>query len=682
MGTVYINARRKHILELLLSGGEYIPVQRITEETKVSRRSIYYDLCKINEWLNFYGIQELEVARGKGILIPAGDRIRIEALIDQENKEESYVFSPMERVKIIICYIIHLGEPVYIEQLSNYCQVSRNTIFNDLRAVVNQLQEYNLTLEYESKKGYRIGGDEIQVRALFFLYFYTLLPLFDSGVLNFIKQEEIQEYLDKLKKIEKELNTEYVNGVLLSLAALMPLMYQHGGRLHFPSLKKEEVMRTQEYRLIETYFPDLDKEEQIYLCLHLLGSRVAVATSADEMFENHADQSVYEITKALVAEFEKTACVVFENREELERSLFSHISTSLYRYQYGIQIGNPMHDDVIREYPNLYDITKIVTGYLSQMVGLPIPDSEVSYLALHFGAHLKISKPSADQLRILIVCVNGISTGNMLKREVCRLLPYARIVDVVAAVEAVNIQEICDLVISTVKIKSVVPSILVHPILTDYDRKVILNHRLVEQSQRRNETGALFDVIKKYVNEKDYEDLKLDLVKFFQGGDARLDVPVLKEPQGLVQFLQRDRIRITDRMYTWQDAIRFSGDCLVKAGSVESRYLEHIISQSECYGPYMFVTEGLALAHAKPEDGVHHLDIALTIFRIPVQFPEGKEARIIATLAAEDQEKHLKILKDIMTVFSVESMVETIAVQRSGEEILRLLAEAIKEGQE
>lgn len=679
MGTVYINARCQKILSLLYNGEDYISLKQIAEETGVSKRSIYYDLCKINEYLSYYGVDEIEVVRGKGILIPEEDKRKIEKIVENESGEESYIFSPTERVKIIYCYILisHLSRPVYIEQLSEYCQVSRNTIFNDLRVVVNQLQEYNLTLEYESKRGYRITGDVISIRALFFMYFNTLLPLYHSGVLNFLNQEPIDEYEHRLELIAGELNTEYVDGVLQSLAVLTPLMYKGARRPYFPNLRKEKIINTDEFRLVQKYYPDLAESEQLYLCLHLLGSRVAVP--ACDMFDNNADQSVYEITKALVAEFEKIACVIFEDREELERSLFVHINTSLYRYQYGIQIGNPLSDDIIREYPNLFDITKVVTRYLEQLVGLPIPDSEIAYLALHFGAHLKVSRPMADQLRILIVCMNGVSAGNMLRREVQQLLPYAKIVDVVAMVDVMNLQEICDLVISTVKVKSIVPCITVHPILTDIDRRAILNHRLIEQRKRLDDGELLFDIVKKYVDEKDYDNLKKDLASFFEGEAEVEGKSFFKRPLGLIDFLEKDRIMITWEEYRWQDAVKYAGEKLLLEESIEKRYLDNIISQIRYYGPYMFVTQGLLLAHGKPEDGVKHLDVSMTIFKKPVKFSDFHEARILITLAAEDQEKHLKILKDIMTVFEIESRVDDVAALETKEEVLSYLKKVIGE---
>ena len=231
-------------------------------------------------------------------------------------------------------------------------------------------------------------------------------------------------------------------------------------------LKETEIARTRECGLVWQHFPDLASGEQIYLSLHLLGSRVNIVP--DDYFESNSKQYIHDLTRTLISDFEKVACIFFEQKDELERALFVHLNTFMYRYKFGVQIGNVIGDDVVNEYPELFALTRIAAKRLEENIGFPIPDGEIAYLALHFGAFLKISKHDNDRLRILIVCVNGISTGNMLKREIQKLLPFAENVDVRAAVDMVNIQNICDLVISTVKINTIVPVITVHPILTEF----------------------------------------------------------------------------------------------------------------------------------------------------------------------------------------------------------------------
>lgn len=673
---VYINSRCKKILVMLLKGEYYISLKQIAEELGVSKRSIYYDIFKLNEWLAYYGVSELEIVRGKGILISENDKKKINMIVEGNNVEEKYIFSPTERIQVIYCYILisHLSEPIYIEQLAEYCNVSRNTIFNDLHVLVNQIKEYDLSVEYTSKRGYKIGGDVVSIRAIFFMYFSDLQPLFDSGVLDFIYKEPVKEYLYKLEEIARELKTEYVNGVLLSLAALVPLMYRGRRRPYFPNLRRKNVVNTEEYRLVKKYFPDLDDTEHIFLCIHLLGSRVSAIK--DDMFENYADQSVYEITKSLVAEFQKRACVFFENREELERSLFLHINSSLYRYRYGVQIGNCIADDVIREYGNIFEITRKVSKYLEQLLGLPISDNEVAYLALHFGAYLKTSQETHGELKILIVCVNGLSTGDMLKREVQNLLPEGKIIGVVSETDVSKIKEIYNLVITTIKIDSMVPVIHINPILTDYDRSLILKYRQSEPKQEKDISEGVFEVVKKYVSPEKYESLKYDLEEYLKNNSKKLTFE--KKQTGFVEILKKGRIEIIKGKYQWQEAIKMAGNRLVEAGSIEKRYLDCIISQLLYYGPFMFLTQGIILAHAKPEDGVKEMDVSMTVFKEPVYFSEYYQAKIVITLAVEDQSKHLRILNDIMTIFEDEHHIESISAINSEEEILHTMENLIE----
>lgn len=294
------------------------------------------------------------------------------------------------------------------------------------------------------------------------------------------------------------------------------------------------------------------------------------------------------------------------------------------------------------------------------MIGIPIPDSEVAYLALHFGAHLKVSKQQGKKLRILIICVNGVSTGNMIKREVKKLLPEAEIVGVAAAVDVFNVQDICDLVISTVRIKSVLPLIVVRPILTDEDRRTILSHELVRSSRKNKIADTVFHVVKKYVNKEDHAALKADIIQCLQGKAAQLDIPALCPQSGILEYLSPQKITLSKGTMLWQEGVRLAGECLVQNGSIDPRYLETIISQTMYYGAYMFLTDEVMLAHAKPEDGVNRVDVSMTIFKTPVSFGKEKAAKVIIVLAAEDQEKHLKILNDIMKIAEKEENIERL----------------------
>lgn len=676
MAMLYINARCRQILNVLLSHADYVSVNAIAKALQVSRRTVYYDIDKINLWLEQAGLSHLEIVREKGLYLSQQEREKIQTMLESDSENQVYIFSPEERIKIIICYVIYAQEAIYMEQFTDCFAVSRNTIFADLKEVTKKLKKYDLKLDYQPKQGYIILGDPVRVRALFILYFNEMETLFKSGVIRFFNQKQIQDYYHTLKKIEQTLEISYVDGVLYSIAALVPLLYQHRTAIRFTDLKQTEIVKTQEYALVQKYFPDLEPEEQIYLSLHLLGSRVNLVP--DEYFESDSKTYVYDLTQSLVSEFEKVACVTFDKREELERALFVHLNTSLYRYRYGIQIGNILGDDVMNEYPDMFAITKIAVKRLEKQIELPIPDSEIAYLTLHFGGFLKIPSEENEHLRILIVCVNGISTGNMIKREVHKLLPFAEIVGVVAAVHLINAQNICDLIISTVKINSIVPSITVHPVLTELDRRSILNHRLVAPRNVEIQKERLFQIVKKYVNPADYPNLLKDLTVYIQR-DMQHDVLGEEEEYNLLSILDESRICIFPDRCSWQNSVRIAGRCLLDNRSIEPKYLDTMIAQLQYYGPYMFLTENVLLAHAKPEDGVNCLDVSMAFFRESVWFSDSKKAKIIWVLAAEDQEKHLKILQDILTLTGDSKFLSDIENAKSSTDILVQIKSVLSE---
>lgn len=676
MAMLYINARCRQILNVLLSHADYVSVNAIAKALQVSRRTVYYDIDKINLWLEQAGLSHLEIVREKGLYLSQQEREKIQTMLESDSEDQAYIFSPEERIKIIICYVIYAQKAIYMEQFTDCFAVSRNTIFADLKEVTKKLKKYDLKLDYQPKQGYIILGDPVRVRALFILYFNEMETLFKSGVIRFFNQKQIQDYYHTLKKIEQTLEISYVDGVLYSIAALVPLLYQHRTAIRFTDLKQTEIVKTQEYALVQKYFSDLKPEEQIYLSLHLLGSRVNLVP--DEYFESDSKTYVYDLTKSLVSEFEKVACVTFDKREELERALFVHLNTSLYRYRYGIQIGNILGDDVMNEYPDMFAITKIAVKRLEKQLELPIPDSEVAYLTLHFGGFLKIPSEENEHLRILIVCVNGISTGNMIKREVHKLLPFAEIVGVVAAVHLINAQNICDLIISTVKINSIVPSITVHPVLTELDRRSILNHRLVAPRNVEIQKERLFQIVKKYVNPADYPNLLKDLTVYIQR-DMQHDVLGEEEEYNLLSILDESRICIFPDRCSWQNSVRIAGRCLLDNRSIEPKYLDTMITQLQYYGPYMFLTENVLLAHAKPEDGVNCLDVSMALFRESVWFSDSKKAKIIWVLAAEDQEKHLKILQDILTLTGDSKFLSDIENAKSSTDILVQIKSVLSE---
>lgn len=96
----------------------------------------------------------------------------------------------------------------------------------------------------------------------------------------------------------------------------------------------------------------------------------------------------------------------------------------------------------------------------------------------------------------------------------------------------------------------------------------------------------------------------------------------------------------------WRAAVRAACAPLVDAGAVQSRYPERCIVMVEEHGPYMVLAPGLALAHARPEDGVNRLGVAAVTLSSPVDFghPDNDPVDLVFAFGSPDADQHVGLI--------------------------------------
>ncbi len=210
--------------------------------------------------------------------------------------------------------------------------------------------------------------------------------------------------------------------------------------------------------------------------------------------------------------------------------------------------------------------------------------------------------------------------------------------------------------------------------MTQKDREKILNHPRIKNHVTQLDIHRLMEEIHPYIQEKDWAIVRKK-IEGCLSHNSNLAIPQALKPRkaGLLDLLKGERVRMIPKADSWIKALWEAGEPLLKAGSIEERYIDTIISQLQYYGPYMFITPGVILAHAKPEDGVMRLDASMTILRKPVIFTDFHKASVIIILAASDQESHLKILRDIAELFSIQARVDDLISLPDGDSVIKYL---------
>lgn len=668
-----LDKRCKDILQVILYANGYMKVQSIADQMNVSKRSVYYDLNKINDWLRANQIPELKQERSKGILISPENKKQIQAsLFKKKVSRLEQNYSPKDRQLLEICITILHQKTLYIEDYMDICDVSRNTIITDLKNVSATLKKQGLNLFYTLKSGYRITGDPIKKRAVFFLYFPTFWDDYFNTLCDEHQQDEIMNILDKLKKIEAELNAEYVSGTLPTLATFITSLKNRNDKIDFEDMDEEEIQSTKEYALVQTYFPNLIESEKIYVTLHLLGSRLQ--TIPVNVMNDNTETN--EIAVRLVDTFEEISEIKYDHKSELIQALSAHLKTSLYRYRYGIQLGNPMLESIKTEYAELFKLTKSAFKQIRNEVGFDISDAEIAYLTLHFGAFMTPRNPSERTYRILVICPNGIGTGNMIKNEVRTLVPKATEIQNIPLSQYTPHHDF-DVVISTVVLPEEKKLIMVHPILTDQDRIAILRKCVYNDIQTHLPIHDFLAIAKKYIPEEKREAFESEIQSYYSQTHIQ-QAPKNNYGLGLLHYLQLSHIQICDEEMDWDEALELSCQPLLEEGSITQQYIDAILQDQKEKQLYMFLADGLVLAHSSAENGVNNIDVALTTFKHPVSFINGRQAKIIIGMCATDQTKHISILNDIIEIFSKKKALDQLTNMHSAYDIYNYIERNLK----
>lgn len=126
----------------------------------------------------------------------------------------------------------------------------------------------------------------------------------------------------------------------------------------------------------------------------------------------------------------------------------------------------------------------------------------------------------------------------------------------------------------------------------------------------------------------------------------------------------------------WKDAIRVAGSLLLGVGAVQPRYLEAMIGMVEAMGPYIVLAPGIAIPHARPEDGANRVCLGLARLKNPVSFGhrDNDPVDLIFAFAGTDTKSHVQLLAELAAVLGDPKRVAGIRKAQTVAEIRSLFS--------
>ena len=140
----------------------------------------------------------------------------------------------------------------------------------------------------------------------------------------------------------------------------------------------------------------------------------------------------------------------------------------------------------------------------------------------------------------------------------------------------------------------------------------------------------------------------------------------------MIRFSNKDSL-------SWEDAIRLSAKPLLETNKISEEYVEAIIKNVKDNGPYINIGTEIALAHARPDQGVKKLGMSLLLLDHDIDLVDSNhKVRLIIVLAAIDSTSHLKALSELAQILGNKDDVKKIMNAKKADEIEDLIRKGEK----
>ncbi|ADO47688.1 PTS sugar transporter subunit IIA [[Enterobacter] lignolyticus] len=135
-------------------------------------------------------------------------------------------------------------------------------------------------------------------------------------------------------------------------------------------------------------------------------------------------------------------------------------------------------------------------------------------------------------------------------------------------------------------------------------------------------------------------------------------------------------IRLQERVENWPQALELCATPLLEAGIITPDYITAIMTQHRRLGPYYVLAPGLAMPHARPEEGAKGLGLSLLKLQHGVAFgsEDNDPVDLIILLAAPDKHSHIDMIAALAELFSSDEAMRELHQATTVEEIKNIIS--------
>lgn len=687
------------LLELLLSRNDYLSLNELKTVFQKSERAIRYEIEKADALLKTLHLPQIEQKRKSGFKLTFTDLQKDEFnTYLKVNQYKVDYYTAEERLLMIIFSILDETHPTLGKNLADDLIASKSTVDSDMKKLRKIGLDYGLTIQSVPKKGFRFIGDEWSIRMLIanlcnghLNLEKTINNCKDEQVLT-IKEKVILDYLNAdifwgiysiLRKMGQTKSITLNEVYCRQLAIMLSVWYRRikqGYKIEECDIFPYTSKKLHSYKIAAEFMNELlkneataniDEAEINYLC-YIIDSFNLSPNSSLKKDWGEAQM----ITIRLIEQMETGTSIPFSEDKELVERLFNHIKALMDRIKKRVSIFNPLKNMIMDQYAFHFQTTKRAVKIIEKYCKQVVSDEEIAYITVHFSASAeKLKQSHSEKYRVVIICGHGIGTGALLAENLKKYDEF----DVIGVLNSYNLDAVkrldADFALKTIDIEvDNIPSLKIDPVLNDYDRKKIQKF-LEEHPDIQKSNDIRFDAttfFKEICEAVETNSQRINMTRFVADLETLFEknkfVINKKGIQPMLSEMLKDhQILLKKEATGWEEVIRRVALPLLEENYIDENYIQAMIDVVKRYGPYIVIGKGVALAHARPEDGVKKLGLSVMTLAHPVWFgnEENDPVKLIFCLAAVDSFSHLKIMKSIVSLIDQAEKIEQLVEQKS-----------------
>lgn len=663
-----MNIRQKYELKMLSEDGN-MDMEKIAELFSIHLRTVRYDIQILNEYLQQKtGKARIEVTNKVASMpigenqIPTADLNIRDFYTDRISAEERMLLMLFD-----LCW--QEGYNTIQELADKYC-VSRATVNKDIVAIKEYCEKNDISFAGDRGKGLCIKADEAERRSSLAKIIRDLNQIKHGNEYQatdvygqWFMEEDLEEIRQIVAEAEEEFSTYLADVAYEALVlhiALSIERFRSGGcyeeRFEKFGADMESIQYRMAWRIIgrlnQNFKIELPDTEVHYVALHI-GAKSSAAikerSSGDISLEYYCIRMISLVGRRIGCDFSED--------EKLYESLLQHLNVCIYRKKSGMLLENPLKEELICSYPQLYrEICSVVRNDMDS--GMIVDsDDEIAYILLHFATAMYRKEQNRSRLAdVVVVCATGIGTSELvatgLQKKFC--------LNIKGAVAEHQLKQFLkktevDLIVTTIPLREEYNSVRVSPVLKREDIARIgkrlldlgfdIQKPLENYAQWSDTAKWLGHLLQNYAGRDQEDDLKQMLKNF--------PLEERKKKEGkqymLSELLEEQSMRLDAECQDWQACIWESGKLLVEKGDITEEYIKAVIDNVNEVGPYIVITKGVALPHATNKIGVIRTSMSFVRLKTPVNFgnKSNDPVKYIFMLATTDAESHLGALQDL-----------------------------------